>query len=161
MKNILYLTTIAFVLSCGTTNSESEGKVDINQEEITAIKKTTELSPMVMPHIFENREEMISISENSFVEMDKLIEMVVNLKSAPVSEKEMINIDNQFNKLMQTSSSIHPESEPFFIDYVMPIQEIKDQFIGVNEQQQFNDVKGRMKKYLGSFYLLFSIQDQY
>jgi len=155
MKNSLYFLFLAFALSCGSSTSE-----EVNQEEINSIKLTTELSPMVMPHIYENGSEMIPLPDKCFVEMDKLIELVVGLKSAPVSEQDLNRINLQIDELMQKSSIVKSDFEPLYIDYLMPLEELKNRFIGVKEQQQFIDVKDKMKNYLGSFYLLFSIQDQ-
>ncbi|MDB9932660.1 MAG: hypothetical protein ABF294_02660 [Flavobacteriales bacterium] len=154
MKNLIFLLLIMMFFSCESSVSKNE-----IQLQLETIKNSTELSPDLPPHVLERIENKINLPNEPFIEVEKFILLIVSLNDDKLSDDKIEELDLQLDKLMESSSLIEGEEQALFMDFIMPLQEFKNQLLMAKEKEDVIIKKNNIKKYLGSFYLLYKVQN--
>ena len=149
--SILSLVTLMLLVSCGQTNSSKENG-------ISEIEGTEEYSEKIMPHFFNLDRSQFSYSENTYQEIDELLELTLQVKvenQKNLSEELRNLFIMKIELMINERGNLSHDSHSILMEYCHPLIELVDLcFISIGEKELVSRVRD-LQVYLLNFEQLF------
>jgi len=149
--SILSLVTLMLLVSCGQTNSSKENG-------ISEIEGTEEYSEKIMPHFFDLDRSQFSYTENTYQEIDELLELTLQVKvenQKNLSEELRNLFIKKIELMINERGNLSHDSHSILMEYCHPLIELVELcFSSMGEKELVSRVRD-LQVYLLNFEQLF------